>query len=197
MVLGVSWTDLVTAVASIIALGVSTLAIIQTKNQSKITNKQFLFTKRTRAFFILQELQACFDIYRRSINSKEFGQNEEEKKLYLEIELLTNNSFFYDLGNDRTVGLIKKMTELTILSLDIKFYFPKKEVQLVSDFISNYSLYLSMINIKYNKISTGKKENDNEKMMLKSTLLELNENWKALETGETLLRIEKSIKFKN
>lgn len=197
MVLGVSWTDLVTAFASIIALVVSTLAIVQTKNQSKITNKQFLFTKRTRAFFILQELQACFDIYRRSINSNEFGQIEEKKKLYLEIELLTNNSFFYDLGNDRTVGLIKKTTELTILSLDIKFYFPKKEVQLVSDFIGNYSLYLSMINRKYNKISTEKNENDSEKMILESTLLELNENWKSLETGEALLRIEESIKFKN
>lgn len=68
---------------------------------------------------------------------------------------------------------------------------------MVSDFIGNYSLYLSMINRKYNKISTGKNENDSEKTMLKSTLLELNENWKSLETGEALLRIGESIKFKN
>lgn len=36
-----------------------------------------------------------------------------------------------------------------------------------------------------------------KKTMLKSTLLELNENWKSLETGEALLRIGESIKFKN
>lgn len=99
MILGVGWTDLITALATILALIVSTIAIYQTKFQTKISNKQFLFDKRIRAFYLLQELQGGFEVYRIKNSKKE--NNDSKETIRSKIDLLVDNSFFDDLGSNK------------------------------------------------------------------------------------------------
>ncbi|MGO2116728.1 MAG: hypothetical protein ACTH21_08870 [Lactococcus lactis] len=195
MILGVGWTDLITALATILALIVSTIAIYQTKFQTKISNKQFLFDKRIRAFYLLQELQGGFEVYRIKNSKKE--NNDSKETIRSKIDLLVDNSFFDDLGSNKNEQLKKKTKELMILSLEIKFYFPEGVVETASDFMGNYAMYLSTLIRRYERIDNIGSKQRNDKILVDAALKNIEKDWNNLEEDDTLSKLEKAIKFKN
>ena len=94
----VSLSGLLEALASIIALVLSFIAISQTRKQIELSNKQALFDRRLTIYTLLSEMASIYQAYRATAYSRN-GQDEvvfEEKSVFM---VLASTSSFEGMND--------------------------------------------------------------------------------------------------
>lgn len=196
------WFSVVTAVVAIIAL-------VQTYQQIKLSNKQHLFDKRTENYLVAKGL---IQLYRNNCSRYVFEKDEPLFAIDLEFKWLTNNTYLEEISSiienplkePEHKEFLIKLEELKNIAYKIEFLFWGKTSVTLRDFILHYQeLLLSMyqyqillINMK--KISQGKTLEEAQQLVgekeYRENLLEAFENLKQADIGLKEENIEEKIK---
>ena len=134
---------------SIITAFIALVALYQSHYQVKLSNKQFLFDKRSETFEIANGLIQLFEK-----NSHIFENQKERNAPILAIDttinLFTNNAylenivpaFMEPLKNPEQKDYLKKLEEMQLQAARIKFIFTGSEAIYLSDFVNTYEQLL-------------------------------------------------------
>lgn len=154
-------------VFSLITAVVATIAIIQTGQQIRLSNKQHLFNKRTECYLIAIGL---IQLYRNNCSRYVFEKDEPLFAIDLEFKWLTNNTYLEEiscviekpLSEPGHKEFLIKVEEVKNIASKIEFLFSGKPSVALRDFVlfyqellfSMYQYQILLINMK--KRSQGK-----------------------------------------
>ena len=129
---------LITAIVAIIA-------ICQTKNQIKISNKQFLFKNRVEKYTMIIGL---LQLYEESESTLEYSRTKEDEPIIVDFQFenLTNIGYLKDItkliyeprNNQIRIKFLLKLEELKNIANECKFLFKGEKGKIIKDFIYNY-----------------------------------------------------------
>ena len=130
------WLSIVTVVAAVIAL-------MQTKQQIKLSNKQHLFDKRVEQYLIAKGL---IQLYENNDTILVFKENEPILSIDFIFMQMTNNTYMEQmvdvishlLEEPYHKKFLIRLEELKEISTKIKFIFSGKEAILLGDYILHY-----------------------------------------------------------
>lgn len=130
------WLSIVTVVAAVIAL-------MQTKQQIKLSNKQHLFDKRVEQYLIAKGL---IQLYENNDTILVFKENEPILSIDFIFMQMTNNTYMeqmvdvisHPLEEPYHKKFLIRLEELKEISTKIKFIFSGKEAILLGDYILHY-----------------------------------------------------------
>lgn len=198
------WLSVVTAVVAIIAL-------IQTQQQIKLSNKQYLFDKRVENYLIATGL---IQLYRS--NCMHFDNEKDEPMLVIGLEFawMTNNTYLEQITSaiDNPLKepshkkLLIKLEELKDVATKIKFLFSGEASVLLGDFVLRYQELLfamyqyKIILDKMNKVNEGHRltiEEAQQKVGEKKYRIKLQKAFDDLKQADSLLKkanVEEQIK---
>lgn len=153
------WFSLITAIVAIIAL-------FLTRLQIQISNKQYLFDRRLRAYLIIKDLISLYDENRTLIECER--KDEPQFAMDLAFTWLTNNTYMeaqahaihYPLKNPYHKEFLKKREELRQLAVEIELIFNGEVSQWYSEFILGYEKTLFSMYQYQIVIEKMKKENE-------------------------------------
>lgn len=129
---------------SVIAIAVSVIALWQTQNQIKISNKQHLFDRRLSAYLTIKDLLGSYLTQKENGNlsdNDEFVFNIGMTWYYLMGNLYlesVSNAIEYPIDSPEGRAFSIKMVELIKKAEEIKLLFPAKVSEPITDFISLY-----------------------------------------------------------
>ena len=150
----IDWFEIVKFVVEIIltvaAVGISVVALIQTKKQIKLSNKHQLFDRRMEKYNIVEELISCFY---KAVLVCDDGLGIEDCSTSI-LLLLLDNSYLEDakwainhpLAGKAGETLQRKGNWLYMISKEIPIIFENNEAELVSDFVHLYSVLIYKLN---------------------------------------------------
>lgn len=129
--------SIVTAVAAVIALGISVVQI-------RISNKQQLLDRRHRLWVKAYGLMRLCKDNRSALEKREDGPEFANSFLFL---YLTNNSYLHDIGptvnhaqeQDWQLRFLAKMEELKEMALEIELVFKGHSAKALSVFVADYA----------------------------------------------------------
>lgn len=151
---------------SVVAIGISIIALIQTNRQIKLSNKHQLFNIRLEKYTVVSSLFNVYTLARRGVDFK-FAFDTAIDTI---LDLLVLDSSLKELvwinKSDKKIEDLKmihnKSTNLIDLSSVIPVIFEGEESKLVADFIDSLNLLLvSMLSYKYMS-KTSKSDTYNE-----------------------------------
>lgn len=151
-------------IASIIGVGISCIALIQTKKQQLISNKHALFEKRLEVYTALHALVETYEKNKHFFKDLYSASEQlESRSIFL---ILTSSSLFFDIGSildERPRGKYPKrlITELNLLSEKancIQFLFDKEKFHTVTEYISTYIALLWDTFLYFNLMESAKEE---------------------------------------
>lgn len=129
---------------SVIAIAVSVIALWQTQNQIKVSNKQHLFDRRLSAYLTIKDLLGSYLTQKENstlLDNDDFVFNIKMTwyflmgNLYLES---VSNAIEYPIGSPEGKEFSIKMVELIKKAEEIKLLFPAKVSDPITDFVSSY-----------------------------------------------------------
>lgn len=186
------WLSLITAAVAVVAL-------LQTRWQIKLNNKQYLFDTRVKHYLIAKELI-------RSYEATEYWLMEIHKTpeiMDIAFLGLANNPYLReimrvvlpDVSNEVWDTFRPKMEELQTVATKIKFIFVGREGVLLENFLLRYEDVLSAI---HNCNKKDKCENDNnvDWIYIEKDVMRLQQAYNLLKTENVEEQIEKQIKLK-
>lgn len=153
-------------ILSIITVIVAIIAIFQTNNQIKISNKQFLFKNRLEKYILVNSLLGLFKDNKSLINYKNMKDN---KPIIIDSYFvnLTNCEYLKDItdiiydikNNDKLNAFLLKLEKLRNAANEIEFLFKRKYGILLKNYIYSYQeilLELYKYQVFLNAISNEK-----------------------------------------
>lgn len=195
-------------------------ALFQTHRQIKLSNKQLLFNRRLDKYLLSKSL---IELYKDNIKLLDYNDNKDNEAIIVDFQFtnLTNVEYLKDItciigepkNNEYKNNFLIKIEELKKLSTEIKFIFPNKESQYLSEFVFNYQNVLmelykyqilleNMINDKIpRKQKPGYKELQKEysesthRRRLYDAIDNLNNSYEELVKNKAINKIENSIKL--
>lgn len=129
---------------SVIAIAVSVIALWQTQNQIKVSNKQHLFDRRLSAYLTIKDLLGSYLTQKENstlLDNDDFVFNIKMTwyflmgNLYLES---VSNAIEYPISSLEGKEFSIKMVELIKKAEEIKLLFPAKVSDPITDFVSSY-----------------------------------------------------------
>lgn len=202
---------LITAIVAIIA-------ICQTQNQIKISNKQFLFKNRVEKYTMIIGL---VQLYEESESILDYSRTKEDEPIIVDFQFenLTNIGYLKDItkliyeprNNQLRIKFLLKLEELKNVANECKFLFKGEEGKIIKNFIYNYQnllreLYAYQVfedlmrdnekqNIKKETYGELQKEFDepSHRKDLYEAINELNNSYDKL--NKQIKRIERDIKL--
>ena len=168
------WLSVVTALVAVVAL-------IQTRRQIKVSNKQHLFDKRVENYLIAEGL---VQLYKKNQSSLKHEKDEPILAIDIKFFLLTNNTFLEQITHVINNTLDPSMQKEFLIKLEsikdvaakIKFLFSGKSANLLGDFVMLYQeLLFSMYQYKI-LLDKMQEASQNYKWTLEETQEKLNEN---------------------
>lgn len=180
--------SIVTAIAAIVALGISAV-------QMWVSNKQLLLDRRLRLWIKARGLMELCANNRSSLKER---KNGPEFVNDLEFQWMTNNSWLYDIGpsvghvleQDWQPKLLTKLEELKEMAFEAKLVFRGHPAEVLSVFIENYasllmSMYRYQIMLKNLYENSGQFHHDLDKTI--SAVGEEGQRFKLYEAKDRLL----------
>jgi hypothetical protein len=154
------WLSLVTVIVAIIAL-------FLTGSQIRISNKQYLFDRRLRAYLIIKGLISLYAENKTLIECKR--KDEPQFAIDLDFMWLTNNTYMeaqidairHPLENPYHKEFLKKLEELRQLALEVEFIFKGKASHWYSEFVLCYEK--TLYSMYQYQIIIDKMKRENEK----------------------------------
>lgn len=136
--------EIIECVTTIISIVIAVIALMQTKIQTKLSNKQNLFNERIKNYLIFNSLIELYNINKRMI--EENKEDEIYFKYDFVLKCLINNAYLETMGNviDKPLQqpeqklFLCKIEELKNEAEKTKFIFNGKSVQYMSKFIIAY-----------------------------------------------------------
>ena len=205
---------------SIITAGTAIIALFQTREQIRVSNKQNLFEKRMN---ILIKVTGLMKLYEENRNLM-IEDNKKDDSVVLMVDFnfenLTNNTYLEDIAicvhkaleQPYQKQLLTRLEELRNISTTIMYLFPDKQAKVLSEFVYNYqdtlfTIYQYQIlsnNIRKDSIKfktdvhdMAKKLNEpkqREKLLLSYKKLE--KSYKKIINEDIIEEIRKKIKLK-
>ena len=90
-------TSIIVCIATVISVIIAAIALVQTKKQVELSNKQNLFKDRIKSYLLIKALTNLY------INNREEIEGEKEDNIYFNCEFLfyqmINNSYVENMGN--------------------------------------------------------------------------------------------------
>ena len=167
---------------SVITAIIAIIAIFQTKKQTELSNKHFLFDKRLNDYLLAKGL---VDLYNDHKKLLDYSNAKKEEAIVVDLQFcfLTNISFLEDISciikqpknNEFKTKFLIKLEELRKLSNEIRFVFSNKSGLFLSDFIYNYQILLMEI-YKYQLLSNEMLNNNTRQSTYKELQNEFNES---------------------
>lgn len=177
------WSFLVSVVSAFAGIGsaiVAIVALMHTRKQIKLSNKQILFDKRIENYIIATGL---IQLYRE--NCKFINEEKDEPILSNSsyFMLLTNNIYLEEitsaidnpLKEPNHKELLIKLENLKEVSTKIKFLFAGMASDLLGDFVLRYQKLLFEMYKYQTIINKINKENENHKLTLEEIAQEVGE----------------------
>ena len=136
----IDWNFVFTLVTAVVAI----FAVIQTQQQIKLSNKQYLFDKRMEVYLVAMGL---IELYRSNRSLfEEHDKNEPFLAIDFDFTFMTNNASLFQIANAIRKPLedpghkeyLKKLEELKEVATKIKFLFSGEAANILSDFVLNY-----------------------------------------------------------
>lgn len=205
---------------SIITAGTAIIALFQTREQIRVSNKQNLFEKRMNILIKVTGLMKLYEENRNLI----IEDNKKDDSVVLMVDFnfenLTNNTYLEDIAicvhkaleQPYQKQLLTRLEELRNISTTIMYLFPDKQAKVLSEFVYNYqdtlfTIYQYQIlsnNIRKDSIKfktdvhdMAKKLNEpkqREKLLLSYKKLE--KSYKKIINEDIIEEIRKKIKLK-
>lgn len=204
------WFSIITALTAVFAL-------IQSRNQIKLSNKQHLFDKRIENYLIAMGL---IELYK--TNNKQLKQNETDKPFF-EVELtfvfMTNNSYLEQitpvikstLEEPYHKKFLIKLENIKNVAAKIMFLFSGNESDLLGNFVLRYQILLSemykykilldqmneltqnfKLSLEESQERIGEKE---QRAELYDAFIKLRDSYEKLEKEKVEEKIKKQIKL--
>ena len=189
-----SIADWVSAIGTVVALIISTIAIFQNNKQTKINNKQFLFKKR------FELLKACH-ILTNSFGSYQLGiDKDDDYTKMLDINnlvRLTDNgiievklNLLSEIGKENNEKQLEKCFRIPIeLSKELSFVFENNKIGPLQIFLHDYSSFLISISFYKKESLLGGIDDVNIKFN------KLYESWEKVQEIAILTSLEKETKI--
>lgn len=199
-----------TAVTAIVAI----IAIFQTNQQIKLSNKQHLFDKRVEQYIVAEGLIQLYE------NNQNLLSNEEDEPIFaidFIFQQMTNNTYLEKIGNVINHPLeqpyhkefLVKMEMLKDVSAKIKYVFNGKAAVFLGDYVLryqevllemyHYQILLGRMNALQDKMTLDKaQETVKEKRYrddLQKTIDNLKQAYDILKKEKMEEKIEKQIKL--
>lgn len=152
-------------ITSIVAIKIANRANKQVEKQIEISNKQFVFERRLKAYKLLTELLESFSQF---IKIEDFTSEIDKNIIDLQINSLINNNYFSYGGvlffdeRERRVNLINKLSDLVNDAKELEFIFENKEIIVVSIFFVEFGNHVSYLKTCQSKLEKNKKISDEE-----------------------------------
>ena len=149
----IDWFEVIKAASevllSLVAIVISVIAILQTKKQSELSNKQQLFDRRLEKYTIIKDLVNSYANAEPLVTSKEVEINDYREAILITMlntpELEDSIKAVEDPMDKYRVIFYDKMRMLKQLSEETRIIFENKEAVLVSDFIMQYRKFLEYL----------------------------------------------------
>lgn len=199
MVDDIKLTDWISMVGTVVALFTSACAILQTKKQIELSNKQLLFEKRVKVFYDLISLKdSCIYTLDRNKNNSLMNNVDELFKY------LTLNNFFEDLPSVTVINkdeeslekirglgnLLTNIKKIGLLDKELSFLFKKQEeLNSISEFLDVYQDLLYELLRYYDNIQKRDLE------IIKLKFSELEDKFQKLEDLSVEKKLRDSIKL--
>ena len=134
---------------ALVAIVISIIALVQTKKQIKLSNKQQLFDRRLKKYTIIIDLVKSYANAEPLLTSEEVEINDYREAILVTMlnttELEDSIKAVEDPMGKYRVVFYDKMRILKQLSEETKIIFENKEAVLVSDFIMQYREFLEYL----------------------------------------------------
>ena len=134
---------------ALVAIVISIIALVQTKKQIKLSNKQQLFDRRLKKYTIIIDLVKSYANAEPLLTSEEVEINDYREAILITMlntpELEDSIKAVEDPMGKYRVIFYDKMRILKQLSEETKIIFENKEAVLVSDFIMQYREFLEYL----------------------------------------------------
>ena len=167
---------------SVITAIIAIIAIFQTKKQTELSNKHFLFDKRLNDYLLAKGL---VDLYNDNKKLLDYSKAKKDEAIVVDLQFcfLTNISFLEDISciikqpknNEFKTKFLIKLEELRKLSNEIRFVFSNKSGLFLSDFVYSYQILLMEI-YKYQLLSNDMLNNNKRQSTYKELQNEFNES---------------------
>lgn len=212
-------TSIIVCIATIISVVIAAIAIVQTKKQVELSNKQNLFKDRIKSYLLIKALTNLY------INNREEIEVEKEDNIYFNCEFLfyqmINNSYLENMGNVMSSPLhnpeqkefLKSLEELRNNAEKLRFLFKgeigvdtKKFILAYAQFLMSLYQYKILINsmddyaktypyVDINKAAEDMKEKVHRKNLFEA-FEKISEAYKLLEKYD-IEELEKQIELSN
>lgn len=213
-------TTIIECVATVISIVIAVIALIQSHNQTKLSNKQNLFNERIKNYLIINGLIELYNMNKKNIEEKK--KNEIYFSCDFMLSCLINNSYLEIMGGAINKPLhqseqkefLRKIEELKNEAEKTKFIFDEKIANDVNMFINSYADLLmglykyvvlidSMRNIqeqipqKQDIYEVAKEVNEEEyRKELFNKFENLKNAYNSLEENNIIKKLSKQIKLK-
>lgn len=198
------WKSLLSIVTPIVTASVAIVAVMLTRKQIKLSNKQHLFDKRVENYLIATGL---IQLYRS--NCMNFDNKKDEPMLAISLDFtwLTNNTYLEQISSalDNPLKepshkeLLIKLENLKDVATKIKFLFSDEASGLLGDFVFSYqellfSMYQYQIVLdKMDKVNEGHRltiEEAQQEVGEKRHRIKLQKAFDNLKQADIMLRKE-------
>ena len=212
-------TSIIVCIATVFSVVIAVIALIQTKKQIEVSNKQNLFKARIKSYLLVR---ALINLY---INNREEIEGEKEDNIYFNCEFLfyqmINNSYLENMGsvmqfplhNPEQKEFLKSLEELRNNAEKMRFLFKgeigvdtKKFILAYAQFLMSLYQYKILINSMddyaktYPYVDINKAVEDMKEKVHRKNLFEafekISEAYKLLEKYD-IEELEKQIELSN
>jgi len=204
------WFSIITAVVAIIAL-------VQTKQQIKLSNKQYLFDKRVEYYLIAKGL---IQLYESNQNSLVSQDDRPMLAMDIRFSLMTNNTYLekiadvikHPLDQPYQKEFLIKIEAIKDVSAQIKFLFNGKTALTLGNYVSCYQELLFKMYQYQILLKSMEKESQNSRLafdkvqelvgekdhreVLKKAIENLKQAYDMIKKEKVEEKIEKQIKLK-
>ena len=137
--MNIDWNFILSVITVIVAI----FALIQTRKQIKLSNKQHLFDKRVENYLIAMGL---IQLYRSNYLNFNYEEDKPIFSIDLDFKFFTNNNYLEQISfaiddplkEPGHKELLIKLENLKDVATKIKFLFSGKESVLLGDFVLRY-----------------------------------------------------------
>lgn len=155
---------------TIAAVVISIIALVQTKKQITLSNKQHLFDRRLEKYTIIEDILIQFDCINKL--KVDFSSKDELDtcaktllKLFYDCLLLKDAKWTIDKLTDSSdcdanYVFLTQCSKLSVLSKEITIIFNDEESNIVSEFIENYAMLVLTIYHYYTLTNIVSEEKD-------------------------------------
>lgn len=162
-----AWLSIISAVIALIAL-------FQAYTQIKLSNKQQLFEKRLDVYLIIEELLRCYRAEQKTIQDARSHSTQTDQMLCMQFIAFTSihslgeiSSCIYNQTDENRELFLLKLDMLDRIEQEIAFLFPKKEANLMSEFVHLYTVLLMTLYAYRNNVEIISIPKDDEERNLR------------------------------